>query len=45
MPVVNGTNAFTWTSLAFAKSYDLEVYKNDDLIGQTANRVLTANSR
>jgi hypothetical protein len=44
MQEVNGKNAFTWDPENFAASYDLEAYKNDDLIGQTANRVLSANS-
>ncbi|HEX4472917.1 MAG TPA: Ig-like domain repeat protein [Nocardioides sp.] len=44
IPTVNGKNAFTWDAQDFAASYDLEVYKNDDLIGQTANKVLSANS-
>ncbi len=44
MPEVNGTNPFTWNPLPFAASYDLEVYKNDDLIGQQGNRVLSVNT-
>jgi hypothetical protein len=44
MPEVNGTNPFTWTPLPFAATYDLEVYKNDDLIGQSGNRVLGVNT-
>jgi len=44
LPQVNGTDPFTWDPLAFAASYDLEVYKNDDLIGQQGNRVLAVNT-
>jgi large repetitive protein len=44
MPQVNGTNPFSWDPLPFAASYDLEVYKNDDLIGQQGNRVLFVNT-
>lgn len=44
MPEVNGTNPFTWNPLPFAASYDLEVYKNDDPIGQQGNRVLVVNT-
>ena len=44
IPTVNGKNAFTWDAQNFAASYDLEVYKNDDLIGQSGNRVLSANA-
>jgi hypothetical protein len=44
MPEVNGTNPFTWNPLPFAASYDLEVYKNDDLVGQQGNRVLSVNT-
>jgi hypothetical protein len=44
IPSVNGKNLLTWNAQNFAASYDLEVYKNDDLIGQDANKVLSANS-
>jgi hypothetical protein len=44
MPEVNGTNPFTWSPLSFAASYDLEVYRNDDLVGQPGNRVLAVNT-
>ncbi len=36
------TQAFTWDALRYAKSYNLEIYTNDDLIGQAANRVVSA---
>jgi hypothetical protein len=44
LPQVNGTNAFSWNPLPFAASYDLQVYKNDDLVGQPGNLVLNANT-
>jgi hypothetical protein len=43
-PAVNVTNPFSWNPLPFAASYDLEVYKNDDLVGQSGNRVLAVNT-
>ena len=39
--VVAGTTPFRWTPQAFASSYDLEVYKNDDATFSTANRVIS----
>lgn len=37
-----GTGAFTWQPQEFAKTYTLEIYRNDDLVGQSANRVTSA---
>lgn len=39
---VSGTTPFRWTPQAFAKSYDVEIYKNDDTTFSTANRVASA---
>ena len=38
--VVAGTTPFRWTPQAFASSYDLEVYKNDDATFSAGNRVI-----
>jgi hypothetical protein len=38
--VVAGTTAFRWAPEAFASSYDLEVFKNDDPTWSIANRVI-----
>lgn len=42
---VSGTQPFRWQPLKFAKSYDLEVYKNDDTAASSTNRVLSASSK
>ena len=34
-----------WYPASFAASYDIEVYKNDDTLGQAANRVFSGNSK
>jgi hypothetical protein len=39
------TEPFRWKPLDFAASYDIEVYKNNDVLGQLSNRVLTGNSK
>ncbi len=39
---VSGSTTFSWQSLAFAKTYNLEVYKNNDTVPNTANRVISA---
>ena len=36
---------FQWTSLAFAARYDLEIYRNGDLLFSPANRVVSAQTR
>ncbi len=41
---IDGTQPFRWSARAYAAGYDLEVYKNADTTGSSANRVLTANS-
>ncbi|MBD3948140.1 Ig-like domain repeat protein [Nocardioides ganghwensis] len=41
---VAGTVPFRWASQAFAKSYDIEVYANDDSTFSTANRVTYASA-
>jgi large repetitive protein len=38
----SGTQAFTWAPEQFAKSYSLEIYTNNDHVGQAANRVVSA---
>ena len=43
--VVSQTEAFRWLPLDFAASYDIEVYKNGDTIGQSANKVFSGNSK
>lgn len=43
--VVTQTEAFRWQPLDFAASYDIEVYKNADTIGQPTNRVFVGNSK
>lgn len=42
---VGTTEPFRWNPLSFAGSYDIEVYKNGDTIGNTANRVFSSNSK
>jgi large repetitive protein len=44
-PSVSGARPLRWDPLAFAASYDVEVYKNGDTIGSPANRVVTGNSK
>ncbi|WP_159081631.1 Ig-like domain repeat protein [Nocardioides sediminis] len=39
--VVTGTTPFRWQAQAFASSYDIEVYKNNDATMSTANRVIS----
>ena len=39
--VVSGTTPFTWQAQAFAQSYTIEVYRNNDATFSPANRVLT----
>ena len=45
-PVSGGTQtdsqAFTWNAQKFAKTYNLEIYKNNDMIGQSSNRIVSA---
>ena len=38
---VSGSTTFSWQSLAFAKTYNLEVYKNNDTVPNRANRVVS----
>jgi hypothetical protein len=42
---VGAVEPFRWSPMAFAGSYDIEVYKNGDTVGQTANRVISGNSK
>ena len=48
-PINNSTTAgsapLRWAPLAYAASYDVEIYKNGDTIGQAANRVYSGNSK
>ena len=37
-----GTTAFRWQAQAYAKGYDVEIYKNDDASYSVANRVASA---
>jgi hypothetical protein len=37
-----GTQPFTWAAQKFARTYDFEVYANNDTTGQPANRVIQA---
>ena len=39
---VTGTTPFRWVPQAFAKSYDIEIYKNDDATFSAANKVASA---
>lgn len=41
---VAGTAPFRWASQAFAKSYDVEVYANDDTTFSSANKVSSASA-
>jgi hypothetical protein len=43
--VINGNEPFTWAPLDYAASYDVEIYKNNDQIGNAANRVVSASVR
>ena len=43
--VVSRTEPFRWDPMPFASRYDIEVYKNGDLIGQTANKVVVGSSQ
>ena len=43
--VVAQTEAFRWEAMPFASSYDIEVYKNGDTLGQPANKVFSGNSK
>lgn len=40
-----GSAPLRWEPLAYASSYDVEVYRNADTIGQAANLVYSGNSR
>lgn len=40
-----GTAALRWEPLAYAASYDVEVYKNADTIGQAGNLAFSGNSK
>ncbi len=42
---VPGDVPLRWQPLNFAKSYDVEIYKNDDRIGNSGNLVLSASSQ
>ena len=42
---VSGAAPLRWSPLAYAASYDVEVYKNGDVIGSPANRVVVGNSK
>jgi hypothetical protein len=41
----SGSAPLRWEPLAYSSSYDVEVYKNADTIGQAANLVYSGNSR
>ena len=41
----SGVTPLRWQPLAYAATYDVEVYKNTDTIGQVANLVFSGNSR
>ena len=41
---VSGTTPFRWVPQAFAKSYDIEVYANDDATYSSANKVSAASA-
>ena len=40
--VIGGVQPFRWEPLDYAKSYDLEVYRNNDRTASAVNRALTA---
>jgi hypothetical protein len=42
---VPGDAPLSWQPLGFASSYDVEVYKNDDRLGNAGNRVFSGNSQ
>ena len=42
---VPGDTPLSWQPLDFASSYDVEVYKNDDRLGNAGNRVLAGSSQ
>jgi hypothetical protein len=42
---VSGAAPLRWTPLAYAASYDVEVYKNGDVIGMPDNRVVAGTSK
>jgi hypothetical protein len=42
---VPGDTPLSWQPLDFAASYDVEVYKNDDRLGNAGNRVLSSSSQ
>lgn len=42
---VGGSEPFRWAATAFAGSYHLEVYKNDDATYSTANRVINVTTK
>jgi large repetitive protein len=42
---VGSTEPFRWAPLPFAASYDVEVYRDNDVVGSAANRVLSGNSK
>ncbi|GAA1926188.1 hypothetical protein GCM10009815_20820 [Nocardioides marmoribigeumensis] len=41
---VSGSEPFRWQPLDYAAGYDIEIYKNDDTLGQPANRVVSVSS-
>lgn len=43
--LAHGDQRLSWEPLTFAKSYDLEIYKNDDTLAASADRVLTASTQ
>ena len=43
--LVSGTTPFRWTAQAFAASYTVEVYKNNDQTFSAANRIFSATVR
>ncbi len=43
--LVPGTHPFRWDPQAFAASYTIEVYKNNDLTFSVANRLFSANAK
>jgi len=43
--VIGKTEPFRWAPMSYARSYDIQVYKNADTIGQSANLMLQGNSK
>jgi hypothetical protein len=43
--VVSQTEAFRWEAMPFTSSYEIEVYKDNDTLGQPANKVFSGSSK